>query len=440
MRLSANISRPSNSHPVPPPVVQIHTTAHATTDSNTKTDTANTELGKLVEQHSALLSSLPWVDFVHRVRGRSCIAPLVSRVPHRAATILDEFRRAGVPVLCTDPEWSPSIRHMATTRGCHKSACESRSFVHSDMADMVSRGYWVVLPYHLVKTLPNLRISPIGCVLQRERRPRIIVDYTYSGINAVTDRQAHQEAMQFGGTLKRILRQIMSANPKHGHTYMLKIDLSDGFYRVPVRPADVPRLGVILPPLPGSNNDLIAFPVTLPMGWTESPPQFTAFTETVTDLTNRLVAETSWDPPAHPLERLASSEPPLDPSRTTICLPAPTNIPAAPPPTASPDILVSLPNLPAEPTSKFVRYQHKKPLAYCDVYLDDEIMLGQGSQARLNRLRRTLLHCNDMVFRPNDDTDNSQGRREPISTKKLMRGDACWSTSKIILGWKNDTI
>ena len=132
--------------------------------------------------------------------------------------------------------------------------------------------------------------------------------------------------MQFGGTLKRILRTILSAPPQHGPVYLLKIDLSDGFYRVPLAPADVPRLGVVLPRGKDATDDLIAFPVTLPMGWTESPPQFTAFTETIANLANQLTVTSSWDPPPHPMEQLASSTPPPPPPvPTTNASPLPSH-------------------------------------------------------------------------------------------------------------------
>jgi hypothetical protein len=62
------------------------------------------ELGKLVEKHSELFKILPWTEFVHKVRGRSCIAPLVSTLPHPAANLLEELRSAGAPVLCVTPE------------------------------------------------------------------------------------------------------------------------------------------------------------------------------------------------------------------------------------------------------------------------------------------------------------------------------------------------
>jgi hypothetical protein len=44
----------------------------------------------------------------------------------------------------------------------------------------------------------------------------------------------------------------------------------------------------------------------------------------------------------------------------------------------------------------------------------------------------------DETFRPNDSSD-PDGRREIISLKKLLKGDACWSTLKVVLGWLIDS-
>ena len=38
---------------------------------------------------------------------------------------------------------------------------------------------FIILLYSLVRDLPQLRVSLIGCVPQRERRPRMINDYTF---------------------------------------------------------------------------------------------------------------------------------------------------------------------------------------------------------------------------------------------------------------------
>jgi hypothetical protein len=50
-----------------------------------------------------------------------------------------------------------------------------------------------------------------------------------------------------------------------------------------------------------------------------------------------------------------------------------------------------------------------------------------------------LFHTLDEVLRPNDLVDCS-ARQEPISVKKLKKGDAHWATTKQILGWLIDTV
>jgi hypothetical protein len=128
---------------------------------------------------------------------------------------------------------------------------------------MVARGQWVVLPYSAVKDMPGLRASPPGVIPQHGRRPRWIVDYSYWGINEETLPLAALESMQFGRALDRILREILLANPEHGPVHLLKIDLSDGFYRVDVNPDDIPKLGVVFPTRDGEEQ-LMAFPLVLP--------------------------------------------------------------------------------------------------------------------------------------------------------------------------------
>ena len=169
--------------------------------------------------------------------------------------------------------------------------------------------------------------------------------------------------MQFGKALVHILQHILAANPRHGPTYMLKLDLSNGFYRVRLRAEDIPTLGVAFPVGPGE-EPLIALPLTLPMGWMESPPYFCSTTETLVDLIN-LHASPSWDPPWHPLEPAAGTQPPQD-GRHCISVPTPA---FSPPP--------HLPVPPQLPPPQ--QCHHRQPLAYGDVFVDDEILLVQGT-------------------------------------------------------------
>ena len=215
---------------------------------------------------------------------------------------------------------------------------------------------------------------------------------------------------------------MVRADPRYGPVKLIKFDMSDGFYRVFVRTDDVAKLGVVFPSLNGE-TPLIAFPIVLPMGWTESPPYFCAFTETVADLANRRILK--WiHPPPHKLAHMANTRPVAAPS-----LP-PLQQPVTPPPVSSEPLpLARDPLLP----------QRQRILASIDVFVDDFIGAAQGSPRRLTRIRDIVLHAIDDLFRPLCATDPIH-RQEPISVSKLQKGDASWDTVKTVLGWLIDSV
>ena len=91
--------------------------------------------------------------------------------------------------------------------------------------------------------------------------------------------------MQYGCALDRLLRKIVFVDPALGPVYMLKVDLSDGFYCIGIHTEDAPKLGLIFPS--GANEmPMVAIPLTLPMGWKNSLPLFCTATEMVADLAN----------------------------------------------------------------------------------------------------------------------------------------------------------
>ena len=92
--------------------------------------------------------------------------------------------------------------------------------------------------------------------------------------------------MQYGCALDRLLREIVFSESALGPVYLLKADVSDGFYRIGLRPEDAPKLGLILPN--GADEEqMVAIPLTLPMGWKNSLPLFCTATEKVPDLANK---------------------------------------------------------------------------------------------------------------------------------------------------------
>jgi hypothetical protein len=77
---------------------------------------------------------------------------------------------------------------------------------------------------------------------------------------------------------------------------MAKIDLADGYYRIPLSATPARELAVVLPNLDNLHEPLIGLTLSLPMGWSQSPPYIYAFTETCIDLANTYMALT----PTHP--------------------------------------------------------------------------------------------------------------------------------------------
>ena len=381
------------------------------------------KLSEYISRDSSRLLDVGFERLVRERRKRSNFNPQVRRLRHKAARLLDHLHKRGANVTLATPPWDNDRLEATLERGPHKSAAEYVEFLREELLDFVQKGFWMILPIRLLKKFKklykSLRVSPMGVVPQRARRPRIIVDYSFFGLNDETLKMAPREAMQFGKALQRVLQAIVDANPAHGPVHLIKVDIADGFYRIWLNVADIPKLACSIPPLYG-DEPLLAIPLVLPMGWTESPPYFCAATETVADITNQRLIN-NWKAPPHRLEELAGTQPePHDDDR--------------------PEPIKSIDTVCQQPTSAPPnRRMRKRPLKKVEVFVDDFLGLGQGNPSQLSAVRRTLLHSLDEVFRPLDDLDDKY-RKEPASTKKLKQGDAAWGTRKLMLGWIIDTI
>lgn len=181
----------------------------------------------------------------------------------------------------------------------------------------------------------------------------------------------------------------------------------DGFYNVCVNANGSKQFGIVLPTPPGK-EPLILFFLGLPMGWVSSPPTFCALAKSAADVANERI-DANWSPRGHRCDSAADT-----PTEST----RPASKPGPPP---------------------RIRHRVKGPVGRTDVYVDDFILLAQGGKRRRKRLRRILFHCIDMIFCPPDD-DDDQWKKDPISLKKLLKGDGALETVKVILGWLVDTV
>jgi hypothetical protein len=369
-------------------------------------------LGKLIRAHTKLLRKLGWNAFIKTLQFPSDHPDTLQHIPHPAASYLHRLATHGVPAPSAAKPWTRTLRYTTYKRGAHSSAqYQFRDFLTAEMLDMVCKGYWSVLPFTVLQHYPHLKLSPAGVVPQRTRRPRPIMDYSFTGVNANSLPLSPLHSMQFGHTLPRLLQRIVYANPTFGPPLLMKLDLADGYYRVRLTPEAALELAVVLPGLT-PHTHLVGIPLCLPMGWTHSPPYFCAFTETAADLANHTLQDTTIAPtlryPEHSLEIVSQQH---DVERNT---------------NFSPSIL--------HPTTG-PAFSH--PLSYADIYIDDFIGLAQATTA--DTTLRHLLHSIDKVFRCYPLPTDKQTRKTIISSSKLQQGDGAWGTSKIILGWAIST-
>ena len=181
------------------------------------------------------MTRLGWTEFVHWRRGRGDFASL-SEVEHPALRLLRKYKQRGAPVVLITGEWSEGEHLAALKRGPHKSATEHSPFICKEFASMVEKGRWVVLPYSVAKWLPGFRLSPPGANLERDRRPRWLGNYRYFKNNAETLPVGCLSSMHYGRVLDRLLREIVFADLALGPVYLIKADISDGFYCIGLHP------------------------------------------------------------------------------------------------------------------------------------------------------------------------------------------------------------
>jgi len=163
--------------------------------------------------NSRELARLGWHHFFLLQRTLSSITPFLHRLPHPSHQYLTRLASTGAPSILTAPPWSLQQKNTTMLCGPHCSAINQfKNFLLADMFDYVNMGYWTVFPYESICHHPALCLSPLGVVPQNERRPWPIMDYSFSGVNAAALPIAPQNAMQFGGTLQRILQRIVYCN------------------------------------------------------------------------------------------------------------------------------------------------------------------------------------------------------------------------------------
>jgi hypothetical protein len=79
-------------------------------------------------------------------------------VDHPAADLLRLWRDEGVPALTSSPPWPGDLKDTLIEHGCHRSATKHADFLREEMAEFIENRFWTVLPYRLVRELPQLQL------------------------------------------------------------------------------------------------------------------------------------------------------------------------------------------------------------------------------------------------------------------------------------------
>ena len=78
--------------------------------------------------------------------------------------------------------------------------------------------------------------------------------------------------MRFGGVLLRILKQLITTDPRLGPVYLSKLNLEDTYMRLWVRMEDFPSVAFLIPKKTPIDAHLVGFHLSLPMGYINSAP------------------------------------------------------------------------------------------------------------------------------------------------------------------------
>jgi hypothetical protein len=288
--------------------------------------------------------------------------------------------------------------------------------VHEDVQYQVDAGFSRIVMWDNIKhnTPSKLKVSPLAVVPQTNRRGRLILDLSFpvhqrsqqskrklgqviqAAVNDTTTPLAPEKPVnELGKVLLRIF-DFMLEVPAGETINFSKIDLSDGFWRMVVEAEDAWNFAYVLPDPPGSPIRLVV-PHALQMGWTQSPAFFCSATETTRDVLQVLV-DTKADLPPHPFSHYMNP----DSDR---------------------------------PTKRQRVGEHEFQMS--SVFVDDFILAAveDATGMKLQHTGLAALHAIHAIFPP-PSISGHVGGKDPISVKKLKKGDAQWDPIKELLGFE----
>ena len=342
---------------------------------------------------------------------RNNMCPRGLALHHPAASLLKQYAVNGCPTNTGTP-WTLAQVQAAIDRGPHVSALVPEAMTQLDMEvrEKVASGQARIVHWNDIRHAPprQLKISPVAMVPHKSRPYRAILDLSFPvklnpstvvpSVNTTTTKTAPKGAIdQIGHVLPRIIHAFASVE-EDAKIFMAKWDIKDGFWRLDCKAGEEWNFAYVLPSSFGSDDIQLVVPTSLQMGWIESPPYFCAASETARDVA-AMYAEQALDSTA--------SHPSLPHTKTH-------------------DDYKRLPTT-RKPTDAPIRYLME---VYMDDFIDLVIPVCQQDLDHMAIATMTGIHD---VFPP-----AATAASDPISEKKLERGEGAWANVKEILGMTFD--
>ena len=342
---------------------------------------------------------------------RNNMCPRGLALHHPAADTLLNYATRGCPVN-TGSAWTVEQMQAAIDRGPHISALEPAAMAQLDeeINEKVANGQAKVVLWNDIRANPpqQLKVSPVAMVPHSSRPYRAILDLSFPvrlsptnvvpSVNSTTVKTAPKGAIdQIGHVLPRIIHAFASAD-EHAKIFMAKWDIKDGFWRLDCKQGEEWNFAYVQPSSVGSDDIRLVVPTSLQMGWIESPPYFCTASETARDVAAQYAELPMGHCDTHPLIHHTTKH-------------------------------GDYAALPRNRTST------DPPLRYLiEIYMDDFIDLAIPTcQKDLDHLASATMSGIHDVFPPAPTPAT-----DPISNRKLVKGDGAWANVKDILGMTFD--
>ena len=139
------------------------------------------ELGKSARRFEDRTNNVGFYQACVEARGPHELNKL-PRNHYPASALLEHMWVHGVPIPTkrgmNDTELTRAIRYSA-----HSSATKETTFVRKELQEQAQAGHIALFPLRAVRHLPKLWLSPLAAIPQRGRKPRLIYDFSWSGLN-----------------------------------------------------------------------------------------------------------------------------------------------------------------------------------------------------------------------------------------------------------------